>query len=216
MMMSDKISSCLAVGAVCVLVLVTGCTQTANLSLKFVEQDTTNYKLVNEWERSVKFEGSVPQKEEFKSGATGDRLEVDFTQQIQSIDGQGNATIRITFNDFKYLSRVKNKVVFDFDTSRETDRNSILGKLAGQFYTIKVSPTGKVMNVINAGYRGISTRRNALHNNTAGKLWDVDAIRERHGIVFLPELEKNPFSVGDAWDKTRVFFLGAMGTKTYL
>ena len=213
--MSDKKSSCLVVCAVCLLVLITGCAQTANLSLKFVERDTTDYKLVNEWERSVEFEGAVSDKAEFKSGASGDRVEVDFTQEIQSVDGEGNATIKITFNNFKYVSRAKNKVALDFDTSRERDRNSILGKLVGQFYTIQVSPTGKVINVVNAGYKDISPMTNALYNNTAGKLWDVDAISERHGIVFLPELEENPFSVGDAWDKTRVFFLGSMGTKTY-
>ena len=66
-------------------------TQNVPMSLKFAVSDTTKYKVVMEVGRKVKWEGSVPDKPAFQSGENLSRVEMTFTQKIQSVNSNGNA-----------------------------------------------------------------------------------------------------------------------------
>jgi len=218
-MMSDKVFSCLSVAVVCSLLLITGCAplgeKTATLALKFTPQDSTTYKVTTQTEKSVKFEGSLPDKTAFKGGCTGNKIEMTFTQQIQNVDDKGNAIAKITIKGLKYSAKVKDNPVLDFDSSREEDQNSSLAKLIGQSYTIEIAPTGEIAEVIDvkrarAVVRGISSA-----NKTASKLLSTDVIKERHAISALPVTGKNQLRAGDNWSSIKAFSFGLMGSKSY-
>lgn len=219
-MISKKFFSWPAGTVVCLLLLAAGCTapvaqETAILELRYAEHDSTTYKLITEAERSVKFEGHVPDEVDFKGGRTSIRVEMTFTQQIQSTDAEGNAVARITLKGLKYLSIVKDRTRLDFDSSRERDKNSPLARLIGQYYTIRIAPTGQILSVVNASLTGISVRSRAVASETALGLFQPKAIKERHGVMFLPFADKNQLSVGESWSRIKNFSFGVVGSKSY-
>ncbi len=189
---------------------------TVQLALKFAANDLTTYKVITEMEKSVKWEGPLPDKPfPFKGGSTGNKVEVAFTQRIQSVDDKGNAVAQITFKGLKYLGKVKDNVVLDFDSSREKDANSPLFKLIGQSYTIEVSPAGQVLRVIDASGAQAAVEGSSSANKTALALLSPDAIKERHTIAGLPVADKNRLCAGDTWSSIKTFSFDMMGPKSY-
>jgi len=181
------------------------------LTLKFAEQDSTTYRVSIEAEQSVKWEGLLPDKSIFKGGRSQDKIEMTFTQQIQSSDDKGNAIAEITIKGLKYFSTIKDNLVLDFDSSREKDRNNPLARLIGQSYTIEITPTGKVTEVID-----VTEAQAAVNdNNAALKLLSPDTIKERHGLMNLPAGDKNQLRQGDSWSGIKTFSFGLMGSKSY-
>ena len=148
MMMSDKIFSWLApplrgaglaTAVICSLLLTAGCAQTASLALKFTPQDLTTYKLTTEAQRHIKWEGPLTDETAFRGGQTGNKIEMTFTRQIQSVDDKGNAVAEITIEGLKYLSIIRDNTVLDFDSSREKDKNIFFTKLIATINKIKVT-----------------------------------------------------------------------------
>ncbi len=198
------------------LLLVSGCAQPAKLALKFTPDDLTTYKVITEMDKSVKWEGPLPEKPfEFRGGSTGNRVEVTFTQRIQSVDDKGNAVAQITVKGLKYLGKVKDNVVLDFDSSREKDANNPLFKLIGQSYTIEVSPAGQVLKVIDVSDAQAAVGGSSSANKTASVLLSPDVIKERHTIPGLPAADKNRLRTGDNWSSIKAFSFDMMGSKSY-
>lgn len=185
-------------------------TEQVTLALKFAEQDSTTYKVTTEIERSVKFEGSLPDEDVFKGGATGNKIEMTFTQQIQSIDDKGNAVAKITIEALKYLAKIKDSAVMDFDSSKTVHQNSPLGKLVGQSYTIKLSPTGQVMEVSDTGDAQTAVRGGSSEAKAAIKLVSSDEIKRRHALRALPAADKNRVRTGDNYSSIISFSFGLM------
>ncbi|OQY06928.1 MAG: hypothetical protein B6I25_02925 [Planctomycetales bacterium 4572_13] len=97
--MLNKFASVLvAVGMLSVL-LVSGCGPSADLSLKFSPDHTARYKATTETTKLFRFD--QPNLGKLKEEQTQSLIEMDFTQTIQSVDADGNATARITVNDLK-------------------------------------------------------------------------------------------------------------------
>jgi hypothetical protein len=190
-------------------------TKQVTLALKFAEQDSTTYKVTTETERSVKFEGSLPNEDVFKGGATGNRIEMTFTQQIQTIDDKGNAVAKITIEALKYLAKIKDSTVMDFDSSKTVHQNSPLAKLIGQSYTIKLSPTGQVLEVSDTGDAQTAVRGGSSEAKAAIKLVSSDEIKRRHALRALPAADKNRVRTGDNYSSTISFSFGLMGAKAY-
>ena len=104
----------LASAVICLLLLITGCAphaekiakpepepqmpEAVTLALKFTPQDSTTYRLTTEKQQTLKFEGSLTANADFKGGHNSNKMEMTFTQQIQSIDDSGNAVAKITIN----------------------------------------------------------------------------------------------------------------------
>jgi hypothetical protein len=189
--------------------------QTITLALKFTPQDLTTYKITTEVERSVKFEGPLPDETAFKGGCTGDKIEMTFTQQIQSVDENGNAVAEITIEGLKYLAKVRDKPVLDFDSSREKDQNSPLAKLIGQGYTIEITPVGRVSKVIDVSSARTAVLGSSSANRAAIRLLSTDAIKQRHAVPVLPDANEKQLSEGDNWSNVRTFSFGMMGSKSY-
>ena len=210
--MSDKISSFIASTVFCALILAAGCAQTATLALKFTPQDLTTYQLTKEVKRSVIWEGPVSA---FKGGHTGYRIEMTFAEQVQSIDEKGNAIEVITIKQLKYLSKVKDNTVLDFDSSRERDQDSPLAKLIGQSYTIKISPTGRVLNVVDANRVQAAVKGSSSANKTALMLISTEVIKERHTFAAIAASSKEQLHPGDSWSEITSFYFDMMGSKSY-
>lgn len=214
-MSQAKICGFAASAVICALLLTAGCAQTATLALKFTPDDVTAYKLTTERERSVIWEGPLIKKpKKFVGGHTGNRIEMTFTQRIKSVDDQGNAVAEITIKGLKYLAKVKDNIVLDFDSSREKDRNNPLGKLIGQSYTIEITASGEVSKVID-----VSSARTAVGsasaNQRAARLLLAEVIKERHSIPALPAAEKNQLRRDDNWSSIKTFSFDWLGSKTY-
>lgn len=233
MITSNKISSFVAGAVVCVLFLTAGCAHptaetaktkvkpeeqkpTAQLALKFTPRDSTTYRVMMEEEKGSKWEGALPSKPStFKGGHTGNRIEMTFTQRIQSTDDRGNAVAEITIKELKYLVKVRDKTVLDFDSSREEDRNSPLGSLIGQSYTIETTASGRVSKVIDVSGARAAVTGSSSADKRATALLSADAIKERHTIPALPVTDKSRLRPGDNWSNINTFFFDMMGSKSY-
>jgi hypothetical protein len=187
----------------------------ATLALKFSPEDLTTYRVITEAERSIKWEGSLPEEAAFRGGRNFDRIEMTFAQQIQSIDEKGNAIAKITVKELKYSSIVKDKPAFEFDSSKPKDPNHPLAKLIGQSYTIKISPTGEVIEVVDVKEAETAARRGSTVPTRALRLLDSEAIKERHGTLILPDTDKNQLHTGDSWSSIKTFSFGLMGAESY-
>jgi len=231
-MSQAKICGFAASVVICALLLTVGCAElaeettkpkvepeeqkpTVKLALKFTPGDLTTYKVTTERERGVIWEGSLINKPKgFVGGHTGNKIEMAFTQRIQSVDDEGNAVAKITIKGLEYLAKVKDNIVLDFDSSREKDRNRALYKLIGQSYTIEITPSGQVTKVID-----VSGARTAVGgasaNQRAARLLSTAVIKEQHSIPSLPSAERNQLHTGESWSDIKTFSFDWMGSKSY-
>jgi hypothetical protein len=233
-----KTSRWLTIAAVCSLLLAAGCApvveetakpeakpekqipeakskEVAAIALKFSPGDLTTYKVITEAERRIKWEGPVPDEPAFKGGNNYDRREMTFTQEIQSVDDKGNAIAKITVKELKYSSMVKESAAFEFDSIKPKDPNHPLAKLIGQSYTLKIAPTGEVIEVIDTKDAETAVRKGSVPPRIALKLLSPETIKERHGNIVLPDTDKDKLHIGDKWSNTKTFSFGMMGSESY-
>ncbi|MEJ2703711.1 MAG: DUF6263 family protein [Sedimentisphaerales bacterium] len=187
-----------------------------DLVLKFTPGNSTTYRVARESDRGVEWEGSAETKPKgFTGGHTGNRMEMTFTQRINSVDNKGTAAAKITITALKYLIRVKNKVTLDFDSSRQQDVNSPLSELIGQSYTVELTPNGGVAKVIDASEARAAVKGATTADKIAANLLTNDAIKNRHTISALPGADDEPVHVGQTWSKVENFAFDLMGAKSY-
>ena len=185
------------------------------LALKFTPQDSTTYKFTTEAHRSIKWEGPVSNEPAFRGGNTSSRIEMTFTQQIQSTDEKGNAVAKITIESLRYLSIIRDNPALDFDSTREKDQNNPLAKLIGQSYTIEITPAGRVSKIIDVNQAQEAVRGSSSANKTALALLSADAIKNRHTISAIPDTDKNRLRTGENWSRIKTFSFDLMGSKSY-
>jgi len=214
--MSDKISRRIVNAVVCLLVMVAGCGQTATLALRFNPQDLTTYNITTEAEDSIEYEGSLSKNTALEDKCNLNRLEMTFSQQIQSIDDKGNALVNITIEGLKCLIIYQNNSVLNFDSSRENDSNNPLKRLVGQSYTIQIAPTGQVVRVVDANEARIRLRPSSLPSSQGAlMLLSDDAIKKRHTVQALPATDRNKLHIGSNWSNINTFSFRQMGLKSY-
>ena len=185
------------------------------LALKFTAQDSTTYKITQEARRSIKWEGATTDGSVFKGGQTSSKVEMTFTQQIQSVDDKGNAVAKITIKSFSHVSIVRDNPVVDFDSNREKDKNHAFAKLIGQSYTIEITPVGLVSKVIDANQPKDAVKGTTSTNKMALALFSPDAIKERHTIAAMPATDRSKLRTGDNWSSIKNFSFGLMGSRSY-
>ncbi len=185
------------------------------LALKYTPQDSTTYKYTAEAQRGIKWEGPLSKESAFQGGNTSSRVEMTFTQQIQSTDEKGNAVAKITIKSLKHLSIIRDNPALDFDSSRDKDQDNALAKLIGQSYTIEITPAGRVTKVIDANQAQEALKGASPATKTALAMLTANAITERHTIPAMPAMDKNQLRKGDNWNTLKSFSFGLMGSKTY-
>jgi hypothetical protein len=191
-------------------------TTNVKLTFKFAQGKTQTYRLQTLAQRKVSIEGPQPENTSalFQGGQTTDKIDMVFSQQVQSINAQGNAIEKITIKDLKYFSEVKDKTALDFDSQKNNDPNNALFALIGQSYNIEVSPSGKVTKIIDANHVLAAISRLLDNNDVAVKLLSDNAIEKRHSIP-LPDLNANELKKGGTWSSVTNFDFGLMGKRAY-
>lgn len=180
----------------------------AVLLLKFSKGRSDTYKSIMETERSVNFAGDITQDKQFKSAKSGTRAEMVFQQQTENVDPTGNATIKVTITSLKYLSKSKDVITLDYDSSNQQQQSNPLTRLIGQSYTITMSPRGEV-----TGIGGLDQiKRSAAADAAAVQLISENLIRERHQIPALVDANSKTLKVGDKWSVTRTLTFGILGS----
>jgi len=186
------------------------------LALKFTPQDSATYKVITEAQQSVEWKGTVPAEPAYTSGSRLDRIEITFTQQIQSIDDLGNAVAKITIEGLKYHSETTDKPLIDFNSTDPNSRRSPLARILGQSYTIEISTTGEVTKIIDTqqAYDALGPP-SSPEGRIPFAIIEPAAIKERHGTLVLPQPDKNRLRAGDNWSSTKTFSFGPMGSSSY-
>ena len=202
--------------SICAAFLTAGCSQTATLALKFTPDQTTNFRVIIETQRSVEWEGpSSGNLTELKGGQAVNRIEMTYSQQIQSVDDKNNAVAKITIKGLKYTAKVRDKIALDFDSSKDMDQQNLLSKLIGQSYTIEMTASGQVSKIIDTSEAQAAIGDEISANQKAFQLLSEEAIKERHTIPALPAAETSQFHTGENWTIIKSFSFDMMGSKTY-
>ncbi len=189
---------------------------TVKLALKFTPEDLTTYKVTTETEQSVIWEGPETNRpKSFIGGHSGNRIEMTFTRRIQSVDDQGKAVAEITIEELKYLVKVRDNIILDFDSSREKDQNNPLCKLIGQSYTIEITASGQVSKVIDVSGALAAVEGSASANKRAAQLLSTKVINEQHSIPALPGSQNNQLQTGRNWSNIKTFSFGPLGSRSY-
>ena len=199
----------------CALFLISGCSQTAILALKFTPDETIDYRVILETQRSVEWEslssGNLPG---LKGGQAVNRIEIVYSQHVEHVDDENDAVVKITIKNLKYTEKIRDKIALDFDSTTNMNPQDPFSKLIGQSYTIEITTSGQISNIIDtneaqAAIADISSNQKAL------KLLSEEAIKERHTIPALPPAETSQLCPGQTWNTTKNFSFDMMGSKAY-
>jgi hypothetical protein len=208
-----------AIAAICAILITTlGCnnvtSQPQKPALKFSPADQITYKVTTDRENGVTWQGPPENKpEKFIGGHSGNKIEMTFTRQIQNVNKKGDAIIKITIKELKYLSKLRDKIVLDFDSSRQQDKDSLLNKLIGQSYIIELKASGAVSKVIDANDARAAVAGNSIGNARAAQLLSFAAIAEQHSIP--SPVNKKKLIKGEKWNNIKTFSFGKMGSKSF-
>jgi len=186
------------------------------LALKFAPGHSTTYKVTTEVQKGVQWEGAPGTRPAaFKGGHSGSRVEMTFEQRIESVDAEGDAVVQITIKALKYLGRMRDEVILDFDSAREEDRDNPLAKLVGKGYKLEMSARGEILALID-----VEPLRKALEgplpgHDTAQKLLSRGRILQRHEVVALSASKEKIVRPGQDWSSVKAFSFGMMGAQSY-
>ena len=228
-----KICGFAAIAVICVLLLATGCADqaedtiqtevkpqeqkpTVQPALKSAPADRITYKVTTDRERGVIWEGPLKNKpRSFVGGHSGNKIELTFTRQTLSVDSEGSTVVKITINTLKYLAKIRDKIALDFDSSRETDLDNPLSKLIGQSYTIELTASGEVSNIIDANDARAAVAGSSISNARATQLLSTQEITEHHSFPALPAGDNGKLLPGTSWSNIKTFSFGPMGSKSF-
>jgi hypothetical protein len=228
-----KSSGFAALAVICVMLMAAGCAgqaedtiqtevksqeQKPNVqpALKSVPAGRITYKVTTDRENGVLWEGPLKNKpKSFIGGHTGNKIELTFTRQTQSVDAKGDIVVKITINALKYLAKIRDKIALDFDSSRETDQDNPLSKLIGQSYTIELTASGEVSKIIDVNDARAAVEGNSISNARAALLLSTQAITEHHSIPALPAGDNEKIIPGKSWSDIKTFSFRMMGSKSF-
>lgn len=197
--MSGRTPLWLTLIAVCLLACLTGCAKQANLTLKFAPESTMTYKVSTQMIKDFRFEQPSLKKPKLQEEQSGTTVDITFEQKIDNIQSDGSTLATVTVKEIAYVAKVKNTVKFDFDSTRQADKDNPFAKVIGQSYTIKISPDG-VAEVVDA-----KDARNAVtadyEGDVAKDLFSADRIKKRHSILALPDIAKSTLRTGSSWSR---------------
>ena len=189
---------------------------TVQPALKFAPPNRITYKVTTDRENGVLWEGPLKNKpKSFVGGRTGNKIELTFTRQTQSAGAEGGTVAKITINALKYLAKIRDKIALDFDSSRETDQDNPLNKLIGQSYTIELTASGEVSNVIDVNDARAAVAGSSISNARAAQLLSTQAITEHHTIPPLPDVDNVQLIPGKSWSDIKNFSFRMMGSKSF-
>jgi len=179
-----------------ILSVLAGCVPNAEMKLNLSPQSQTNYRVVTETGKDYVF--VQPSINKTKESHTVGRVEMVFSQSVQAVDANGNATANITIKELKYLSEGAKGARFDFDSTAESDKDNPLSALIGQSYKIKISPDGQVQPLDAQAARSAIKAENSA-KKVAEKLFSDNEVKVRHQVLALMDAGKSVKNKGDKW-----------------
>ncbi len=197
--MFSKVCAPTIIAGICLSIIATGCAPEANLSMNFTRDSAATYKVASELIATHRFEQPSVNKLEEKQA--GSKIELEFNQQIESVDANGNATAKITIIGIKYFAVSLKGVSFDFDSSREADMKKPFARLIGQSYIIQIAPDGSV-KVIDTKKAG-SVVKGGIDGKVAKALLSDSNLSRIHQILALPESVGVACRKGYSWTKSQ-------------
>jgi len=170
---------------------------TYNLALKFSPGTTSAYKSTTTVIKDFRFE--QPTMGKLTEQQTKNSVVIQYSQDVQSVDESGNATLKITIDQLKVDLINKNDPQLSFDSQNESDKNSPLMKLIGQSYTIRMTPLGKVEVVDTKG--ALTAVTGPYERKAAQNILDPKNIITRHEISAMPNDPAMKLSANSAWSQ---------------
>jgi len=204
---------------VILMLLISGCgilkPKPAVFELKFSPEQSDTYRLTTKSEMSLDYRGPSLESPKFKDSRNYNDVQVVFTQQVQDVDQEGFATVKITIEKIRYLSLIKDNLVTDFNSSDPECSDDPMAKLIGKSYTIKISPTGQLVQIIDMKQIQAAVKGRSETLKEAQSLLLMGPLKRRHSMLQLPKAEENLLTVGDSWSKIQSFSFPIIGTKVY-
>ncbi|MEN6383870.1 MAG: hypothetical protein ABFD79_01595 [Phycisphaerales bacterium] len=176
------------------LMIMAGCGQNAEMKLVPADKSVTTYKVVTGQSKDYQF--IQPSINKTKERHTGGDIVMVFTQQIESVDAQGNAVANITIKQLKQTSTDSQGKEIGFDSESEKDKTSPLMQLIGASYKIKFSPKGSV-EVVDASAARAAVKGGA-DEKIAARLLSDEEIARRHQVMAFQDA-KGTYKKGDTW-----------------
>jgi hypothetical protein len=222
-----------AIAAICMLLMALGCSDQAEDSiqtevksqereptvqpaLKSIPADRITYKVTTDRENGILWEGPLKNKpKNFVGGHSGNKIEMTFTRQTTSVDPNDSIIAKITIKELKYLAKVRDEIVLDFDSTQEKDRDNPLSRLIGQSYTIELNALGEVSKVIDANDARAAVADGGISNARAAQLLSPEEITEQHRIPIPTTLNNKKLIPGKKWSNIKTFFFRMMGSKSF-
>jgi hypothetical protein len=184
--MLSKASFTTASIALCLLVFLSGCGPSADLSLQFTPQSSNAYEVTTEVTKDFRFE--QPTMDKLREEQTKTLIRVAFTQTIDSVNNEGIASATVIIDGLSAYMTNKNEQRLSYDSTKEEDKKNPLAKLIGQRYTVQLSPDGKVVGFDSTAAKKAVTA--GFEAKLAERIMDESGIRERHEIPALWEAGK--------------------------
>jgi hypothetical protein len=179
------------------------------------QQGQVTYKVITEAQQTLKYEGSLADDDRFKGGRNINRVEMTFTQNNQSVNDHGNIVAKITIDDLKVSTVMRDETIFDFDSNREKDMTRPMAKLIGLDYTVELSPNGQFVSIIDADKARMAVAGRTDGHRRAQSLLQDSAIEQRHSIPDISAEEVLAAAVGDSWSSVKSFEFPILGKKSY-
>jgi hypothetical protein len=184
-----------------------GLAQKADLAMKFSVGDTTMYKVKVKAIKDFRFE--QPSLGKLKEEQTGSEVELEFLQEIVSVDNKGSAVANITVKGLKYLVKNKAGVKLDYDSEKDTEKKHYLSRLLGKSYKIKLTSNGKVKVVDIKEINRVSAEK--IVKNFLSK----PRIKRRHEILAFPNADKSVLAEGENWSRVKSSPPGLLAPKNF-
>ncbi|MCF7955713.1 MAG: hypothetical protein K9M75_07930 [Phycisphaerae bacterium] len=194
--MSQKLLVGLTVVSLLVAMFITGCGPEEKIGLKFNSGDVSTYQAGYETKQSVELD--MAQETPTKDKHNTKKVEVTFTQEIQSVNDDSSAVAKITIMDISILTKDSDVVSFSFDSSKPEDSKRPLNALIGKSYTINISSDGTVTPADGTAIR--SVKITGSERNVAKNLLSDEEIISRHEID-LPKKGASSLKKGQGWAK---------------
>jgi hypothetical protein len=195
-----------------VTLLYPGCAPKPEVKPQVTALSPATYKAVNMYRKDYLFDQPSSNKRTEK--LTMVSAELTYRQEAINTDAQRNETDKITIEAVKLHTISSNTVQVDFDSTRGAEPNNALARLVGQTYTIKISPTGSVLEVSN-----VQAARDAVKSlpdaRFAERLLSDESIKERHEILALPDMPLSKLKVHETWSKVVPTPKGTLLPKTF-
>jgi hypothetical protein len=195
-----------------VVLFIYGCAPETKVVLKPVPEQVSTYKAVDLFRKDYLFDQPSSNKKTVKN--TELNTEVVYEQITKGVDAEGNVTEDITIKAIKYLNTDSEGVNIDYDSSGSTDTGNAFTMLIGRTYTIKMSPSFKVLEITN-----IEPIREAIKKGKderfAKGLVDDEGVRRRHEVLAMPDKDKETLKTGDSWSRVVASPPGQLIPKNY-